>query len=188
MDENALLNWTLTPGTTIGVDPGLTGAIAVLRKNNSSIQFIRVFDMPVVDGKVDARGVYGVLHWILAQHGAISGSPGSRVLLLKEQQIAMPAINSKTGIRDRQPSPASMGNFFHGGGVIEGVATALGIDYREISAAAWKVSTGCPADKTGARALAAKLFPEAATELKRVKDHGRADAIMLAAYGYGYRG
>jgi hypothetical protein len=186
--------------TMIGVDPGLSGAFGVLNKMDNSIMFGGLYDMPVYDGRVDAKAVAKLLSDIelnasklfsvcLRKQGADYIDTSSfKTTLIKERQIAMPGVNSQTGVRDRQPSPASMGNFFHGGGIIEGVAAARGIEYREISAAAWKTSIGCPANKNAARAMACRLVPEAATELKHVKDHGRAEALLLAAYGLGYRG
>jgi hypothetical protein len=41
--------------------------------------------------------------------------------------------------------------------------------------------------KEGSIALACHLLPAAAPQLKRKKDHGRAEALLLAAYALGVR-
>ncbi|CAM8961681.1 unnamed protein product [Rhodiola kirilowii] len=41
--------------------------------------------------------------------------------------------------------------------------------------------------KDDSRKLASTLFPSLCEQLKRKKDHGRAEALLIAAYGNGFR-
>jgi len=76
---------------------------------------------------------------------------------------------------------ASTFKFGVGYGTILGVLAALGIAHRLVTPAVWKRGMGVTADKASARGLAQQLFPEAS--LARVKDHGRAESLLLAAWG-----
>ncbi|MDO8605136.1 MAG: hypothetical protein Q7R40_01240, partial [Phaeospirillum sp.] len=47
----------------------------------------------------------------------------------------------------------------------------------------WKRTLGLlKADKAASRARAVELYPEVAGRLTRVKDHGRAEALLLAEW------
>lgn len=70
----------------------------------------------------------------------------------------------------------------YGYGVIIGVLASLAIPYHEVSPGVWKRAMGLVGtDKAAARALARSWWPTAA--LSRVKDHGRAEALLIARYG-----
>ena len=56
--------------------------------------------------------------------------------------------------------------------------------------AVWKKDLGIYGrrfTKEDSRSLALELFPELADELRRKKDHGRAESLLIAAWGLGYR-
>ena len=48
----------------------------------------------------------------------------------------------------------------------------------------WKKAMRLVADKDAARQRAVQLFPERAEWFRRVKDDGRAEAAMIALYGW----
>jgi crossover junction endodeoxyribonuclease RuvC len=52
-----------------------------------------------------------------------------------------------------------------------------------VSPAVWKKHFKLPADKEASRALALPLFPATAEHFARKKDHGRAEAALIARYG-----
>lgn len=56
-------------------------------------------------------------------------------------------------------------------------------DWTEVAPATWKKALGLDKDKDKSRAMAAKLFPGLAEQLKRKKDDGRAEALLIAYYG-----
>ena len=66
-------------------------------------------------------------------------------------------------------------------GHLTGMLALLRIAYIEVSPQTWKRVMGLTAEKADSRAMAQKLFPEAA--LSRKRDHGRAEALLLAEFG-----
>lgn len=66
-------------------------------------------------------------------------------------------------------------------GHLTGMLALLRIPYVEVSPQTWKRVMGLTAEKADSRAMAQKLFPEAS--LSRKKDHGRAEALLLAEFG-----
>ena len=139
--------------TIIGIDPGATGAIAAIHLGLFAEP--DVFDMPAT-----AADMVGVLYrW-----------HGQDVHVFLEQAQSMPG----QGV-------ASTFKYGVGFGQILGVLAALGIPHRQVSPAVWKRQMGVTKDKDKARALAQQLFPTA--PLSRVKDHGRAEALLIAEWG-----
>lgn len=68
---------------------------------------------------------------------------------------------------------------------------ARGLDVRVVGPAAWKRDVGLYGrafTKDDSRARALLLYPTLEAELRRKKDHGRAEALLIAAWGLGYRG
>lgn len=66
------------------------------------------------------------------------------------------------------------------------VATALTLDcpVEIVSPLKWKRALGLIGqDKEASRAKALKLYPSLADQLKRKKDHNRAEAVLLAHWG-----
>ena len=69
-------------------------------------------------------------------------------------------------------------------GSVLGVIAALRLPYTLINPGQWKRRaglTGKPKDASRARAL--QLHPELAERLSRKKDHGRAEAVLIARFG-----
>jgi crossover junction endodeoxyribonuclease RuvC len=65
-----------------------------------------------------------------------------------------------------------------------GLLAALQIAYTTVRPAIWKRALGLGKDKEAARLRAMQLFP--AADLRRKKDHGRAEALLLAWWGRQY--
>jgi crossover junction endodeoxyribonuclease RuvC len=66
-------------------------------------------------------------------------------------------------------------------GVWLGVLAALKLPYTRVRSSVWKRALGLGKDKEQARLKAMQLFPTAS--LRHKKDHGRAEALLLAWYG-----
>jgi len=146
----------------IGIDPGITGAIAVLdlKKN-----LITLHDMPTQTiGKrqqVNAHELAAILRGV-----------GACVAYV-ERVGAMP----KQGV-------SSMFNFGETAGVLRGVLAALEIQVCYVTPQKWKKATNLIGkEKDEARTLAIQRWPEMAHMLKLKKHCGRADAALIALVG-----
>ena len=155
----------------IGIDPGLHGAVAVLRGN----KFIGVWDTPTTTVK---RGKKTHTVYLTA----------SMVELLK-QVIDQFGTPTAIGLEEVHAMPGqgvtSMFSMGRGSGLWEGIITALGIPLVRIPPQRWKkemLAFGKGKDKQASIVRALELFPEAASQLTRKKDEGRAEAILIAEY------
>lgn len=150
---------------TVGIDPGLSGAIAIYRPDEPPI----LMDMPTC-ARLSGKGLQLDL---AALSGILGGYLGATVFL--EQVGAMPG-NGAT----------SMFAFGRSVGQIEGILGALQMPVRYLSPRSWKKTLGLIGkDKDAARTLAIQRFPLAAGDLNRKKDCGRADALLMAYVGWG---
>jgi crossover junction endodeoxyribonuclease RuvC len=75
-----------------------------------------------------------------------------------------------------------------GFGMWIGICAALQLPYELVHPATWKLKllAGMARGKDASRVKAMQLFPQTAKDLARKKDHGRADALLLAVYGVKY--
>jgi len=156
---------------TFGIDPGISGAIAVLADGEAG----PIIDMPLLgeDREVDARQV------ALFIRAARDLHPGASVSAVIERVRAMPP---KDG--ERRAGAQSSFNFGDHYGKAKAVLELLGIPYTRAEPASWKRQFGLIGQsKDASRVLAIQRFPTVAAELKRKKDNGRADALLIALYG-----
>jgi hypothetical protein len=150
----------------LAVDPGLTGAMAWTDGVALSVR-----DMPTrlepVNRKmrkvIDEPGVERLLR-TARLHTSI---------LLIEQVNGMPG----------QSGPAAF-TFGYGVGIVRGMAAALGYRIETVAPARWKGATSTPANKDGARARASEVWPRQAGLWARKMDDGRAEAAIMAHYGW----
>lgn len=149
---------TLPPSCVMGVDPGLSGAIAFLFPDDP--HRVAVEDMPVVDGNVSASLLAASIRKFAPSYAVI------------EHVGAMPG----QGV-------TSMFNFGKAVGQVIGVGGALNIPLHFVTPAKWKRRFALSADKEEARAKALQFFPSCAASFARKKDHGRAEAALIAKYG-----
>jgi crossover junction endodeoxyribonuclease RuvC len=153
---------------TIGVDPGITGALAVLQDGKHLLMLI---DMPTVSSGKSVRVSRSVdsVGLSKAVGGLLAAYPLEYVSAIVEKTFAMPG----QGVS----STYSMG---HSRGVVEGVFLTKGIPTQLVAPIVWKKKMGFNSDKEFVRGEISKLFPTAS--LHRKKDHDRAEAIGLALY------
>jgi crossover junction endodeoxyribonuclease RuvC len=147
---------------TIGIDPGLTGAFALIEDN----LLLEVEDMPTTATRRGGKQLN------IPEVASILREWSGRGTTVKLEAVhAMP----KQGV-------SSTFNFGMGYGALQGVIQTLGIPMALVTPQAWKKAAGLVgADKDYARTLALQLYPDA--DLARKKDIGRADAILIARYG-----
>lgn len=149
----------------MSADPGLTGAIALY---DSEKHVVQVEDMPTTAG----RGKKQALD-LQALFGIVDRFATFADVCVVEQVGGMP----KQGGQFR---------FGYVAGGIDMAAVAAGIELVKVGAAQWKLRAGLPPGgdraqrKAASRALAAKLFPTQAELFARVKDDGRAEAVLIA--------
>ncbi len=155
----------------IGIDPGLTGAIAVLFPEGG---LFMVFDMPIMpNGKGKGRVKNKVNCYELAK--AIKK-------MMDEGAVISAAYLEKVA---SMPGQGVAGVFSLGksAGAVEGVLAGLGIPLVEVTPQAWKKGAGLiGTEKDVARTVAQQLYPSAS--LARKKDGGRADALLIARHGW----
>lgn len=159
----------MTMRLTIGIDPGASGAVAFLRDGELSA----AFDMPTVPRRTGGEQVEPAL---LAQliRAARGLDPGAHVVAVVEQVGAMPG----QGV-------SSMFRFGDAFGVVRGVLGALGIPLVLAPPAQWKKALQLAgAEKDLARTRAIETWPVHAELFRRKKDVGRADAALIALWGW----
>jgi hypothetical protein len=172
----------------IGIDPGLTGAVAAIHPSGA----VSVFDIPTYitdrpkkkgQKKPGIRNVYDVcgmadlLQQLMAQYW-FPGTVCPLIIGLEHQQ-PMPS-NEKFG-KQGGLQTFSLG---YGYGIWVGILGALGLPYELCRPGQWKPNMlkGLPAGKDAARMRACQLFPTARGDLARKKDHNRGEALLLAEY------
>lgn len=147
--------------TTIAVDPGFTGAVAVFHGGS-----IEVHDMPTLPARSGRAELNH--HALLDILRAVE--PGTVWL---ERVSAMPG----QGV-------TSMFRFGQGYGAIEMAVAASGHVLRYVTPQQWKKHFGLiGAAKDASRAVACQRLPGAAHLFARKKDGGRADAALIGLYG-----
>lgn len=154
----------------IGVDPGLSGAIAFIDHEDGQID---VLDMPVVkvkrNGKVKRELDYeklGELHPRL-----ILGRNNCKALV--EFVGSMPGQGSSSGFA-----------FGKSTGAIYGVLGTRRIPTETVSPTKWKRHFGLIGKpKDASRMLAIERWPQLEPKLKRKLDNGRSDSLFIAQYG-----
>lgn len=163
----------MTLRLTFGIDPGLAGAVATLNDGEPG----PILDMPTRDA-TKTTGRQEVHELILAEwvRSVVAAHPGAYVCACIERVGATPNEGRKQG-------GASMFNFGDGAGVVRAVFGTLRIPYTRVPPAQWKRHFGLEkTEKDAARLLAIRRFPSMADTLKRKKDQGRADALLLALW------
>lgn len=147
-----------------GIDPGLAGAIAFISDRG---EFVAVYDMPTLKSTTGRR--------LVDAHAV------AEILRLHTPAFA---LVERVGAR---PDEGAVGAFGFGQsfGVVLGILATLSLPHMLIQPAVWKKRVGIPAGagKSASISIAKQLIPSAATQLTRVKDDGRAEALLLALEG-----
>lgn len=147
----------------VGIDPGLTGAIVALLPDGTA----EFHDMPTLTVKKKQTLDYAGLAHILRRYPKRG-----------ECMAAIEFVSSMPG-----QGVASMFKFGQVYGAALATMATLQIPYRTITPPVWKRAfrlIGCDKDESRARAL--ELFPGVVEYLRLKKNHGRADALLLAEY------
>lgn len=144
----------------LGIDPGLDGAVAIIRDGA-----VLLHDTPTVRGATKREYAADAMADLLRPYAghamavleAVSGRPGQGG-----------ASARSTGL---------------GYGLWLGILAALEIAREPAYPHVWKRQYQLiGADKAASRARAAALYPAVRDELRLVRHHGRAEALLLADY------
>ncbi|MBB1599504.1 hypothetical protein [Variovorax sp. UMC13] len=163
---------------SIGIDPGMTGAVAFI---DTATGKASVFDLPI--SPVERRICGLQLARLLREHAPVS--IGGRVYLEE--------LHARAGGGGMQ----QMGSMMKTVGIILGSIDCTRLPVTQVTPQRWKKFFGLidkpslgVVKKTDAQRKAAsltkarELFPALQGDLKRAKDDGRAEALLIAQWGW----
>ncbi len=150
----------------IGIDPGLSGAIAILEEN----KVLSLFDMPVMaEGKKNKRQLNSAQLVNIIQDNT---NEEDEIAVVVEQVNAMPG----QGV-------TSMFNFGQTFGAIKGVCAALKLPIFFVRPSKWKKHFELiNSSKDSSRTKTIEMYPSLSNQLAKKKDVNKADAILIARY------
>jgi crossover junction endodeoxyribonuclease RuvC len=140
-----------------GIDPGFSGAWGVITHTG---QFCSCGDMIHNGEYIDTEAVFSDM---------VMARDGQDCCVVVERVGSMPG----QGV-------ASTFKFGMAFGAAVAVATRFRVDVELIRPQVWKKKMGLSSDKTQSLYMARELWPNA--PLSRVKDNGRAEALLIAEY------
>jgi crossover junction endodeoxyribonuclease RuvC len=149
----------------IGIDPGINGGLAVVEIGDGAApSLVDCIDIPVVGTGAKERVDVAAIRDFIDQHKPI------RALIERAQ--AMPKQGASSGFK-----------YGRAIGAIEATIALCSIPVEIIEPSAWKRHWHLPGkDKESGRQKALQLFPDAHAALARKRDHGRAEAMLIALY------
>jgi crossover junction endodeoxyribonuclease RuvC len=149
----------------LGVDPGIRGGLAVVSDTDGIAMLIDAIDIPTIGtGARERVDVAAVRDFIERYKPALA---------LIERTQAMPRQGASSGFKYGRAT-----------GALETAIILCAVPIEIVEPTAWKRHWRLPGkDKERARQRALELFPAAHGLLARKKDHGRAEAALIALFG-----
>ena len=150
----------------VGIDPGLSGAIAIIEDN----KVVGIFDMPVMaEGKKNKRQLNSAqLVNIIKDNIKMN----EEIVVIVEQVNAMPG----QGV-------TSMFNFGQTFGAIKGVCAALKLPIFFVRPSKWKKHFELiNSSKDSSRTKVIEMYPSLSNQLAKKKDVNKSDAILIARF------
>lgn len=148
----------------LGIDPGLSGAYALLDPDTWQLS---VGDLPLIKTTTGKEELD--LHTLAT---TLRPRDNDRCIAILEKVSAMP----KQGV-------SSMFRFGQTYGALQMLIIGHGYESHFPVPRVWKKHFHLGSDGNASRALAMQRFPANAGDFKLVKHHGRAEAALLALYG-----
>ena len=150
----------------IGIDPGLSGAIAILEDK----KVLNIFDMPVMaEGKKNKRQLNSAQLVNIIKENTIKNE---NIAVVVEQVNAMPG----QGV-------TSMFNFGQSFGAIKGVCAALNLPIFFVRPSKLKKHFELiNSSKDASRTKVIEMYPSLSNQLAKKKDVNKSDAILIARY------
>jgi crossover junction endodeoxyribonuclease RuvC len=149
---------------TIGIDPGNFGAVALF----VGTQLISVHDMPIVS---------------MERNGKVKNSMSAQAFayMIKDLKVESATVERVGSFPNQGVS--SVFAFGRSAGVIEGVLAALDVAITYVQPTKWQHSMGRGIGKDSSRHRAMELYPSHSEYFKLKKHDGRAEAVLIGAYG-----
>lgn len=162
----------------VGIDSGVTGGVAFIGERGATVH-----DMPVravrvgekLRNKLDAHQLAALLR----KH--CPADEGPKGVLVYLEQLHARAEQGNTGRRNGMQSQGAMMEMFGG---ICATLDILRMTVVPVYPVAWKNFYSLPSSKTAAREMATRLYRGLEPDFRRVKDDGRAEATLIAHYGW----
>ena len=150
----------------IGIDPGLSGAIAVLEDK----KVLGIFDMPVMaEGKKNKRQL---------NSAQLVNVIKSNINLDEEISVVVEQVNAMPG-----QGVTSMFNFGQTFGAIKGVCAALNLPIFFVRPSKWKKYFELiNSSKDSSRTKVIEMYPSLSNKLSKKKDVNKSDAILIARF------
>lgn len=164
-DDKSVLNYR-AKSLIVGIDPGISGAIAFV-KSGALPCYVAVYDLPV---HIEKSGKTRLDLESLS------------VLISTYSQDINLALVEEVGQIGTKADPFSSFVFGFATGAVHGVLASHSVSIQTVKPITWKAALGLDSDKSKSIAKAIKFFPQAASKLTRKKDHGRAEALLLAYF------
>jgi len=151
-------------GLVLGVDPDLGGALAWIDLDTGDL--VELIDMPVLELKTKRILDVSQLAVILDARASATTAATIEISQMRPGQGA--------------PSARTTGYNY---GALVGLIRAQFIRLDEVAPVTWKRAMKVSADKETSRRAASLLWPSECARWRFKKDHGRAEAALIAAYG-----
>ncbi len=150
----------------IGIDPGLSGAIAILENK----KVLKIFDIPVMsEGKKNKRQLNSAQLVNIVRENI---NNNEEIAVVVEQVNAMPG----QGV-------TSMFNFGQTFGAIKGVCAALRLPIYFVRPSKWKKHFELiNSSKDASRTKVIEMYPYLSYQLSKKKDVNKSDAILIARF------
>lgn len=159
----------------LGIDPGVTGAMAYLNTETSTVA--RCIDHSEWCNQHEAPDALLFLlrnHWL------------PDIVVLEEQHARPNFRVGLDGVKKVVQGIASTWNYAEHYGIIRGVLACLDRKVHRVDPGTWKGNMHLPGGKKNKNVSLDKarvLWPDSLWMFKRQLDHGRAEAALLAEYG-----
>lgn len=157
----------------VGIDPGLKGAVAVLRGH-----VVEIYDMPTFSGGKEQN------------HAALADLLRS-IAGLHVDGAVLPSLHvglEKASTRPGQAAQAVLKSGTNYGAIL-GVLASLGLEYSEITPVKWKnvmlAGFADKKDKANSEKRACQLYPSEASRFRTPRGallDGRCEALLIARY------
>ena len=150
----------------IGIDPGLSGAIAILENK----KVLKIFDIPVMsEGKKNKRQLNSALLVNLLKEN---------INLEEEVAVVIEQVNAMPG-----QGVTSMFNFGQTFGALKGICAALELPIFFVRPSKWKKYFELiNSSKDASRTKAIEMYPKLSNQLTKKKDVNKSDAILIARF------
>ena len=150
----------------IGIDPGLSGGIAVL----DDLKIFDIFDMPIMsEGKKNKNQL---------NSAQLVNIINKNILKKDETFVIVEHVSAMPG-----QGVTSMFNFGQTFGSIKGICAALGLPIFYVRPAKWKKHFELiNSSKDASRTKVIEMYPSISSRLSKKKDVNKADAILIARY------